>query len=481
MKTDARYEHDEILQRNAGLDLDTAAATPPESVSRRSFLHRTLGAAATGAMLTAFSEFTARTACGDGGGPGYGDLFSTIDQSTGLPLLKLPEGFTYQSFGWTFDLLRGRETTPGAHDGMAAIQVGPDLVVLIRNHELTPPTTGGRKAFRAPTYDPKANGGTTNILFNLRTGRVERTWASLSGTTTNCAGGPTPWGTWITCEERFASPGQRGLTKTHGWNFEVPTFGWARPVPLYDMGRFVHEAIAIDPDTGIVYETEDAGTAGFFRFIPNVPGQLALGGRLQMLKVRGVVNADLRPKQDNNTTFEVDWVDIMDPHVTLGVTCFSQGLSLGGAIFARLEGCWYGNGKIYLNSTSGGSAGQVWEYDPVAETIRVVFQSPGNEILDNPDNITVSPRTGSLLLCEDGALDGQRMQVLTTDGQLAPFAENNIVLNGEKHGIVGDFRGFEWAGATFATSSTGQLWLFCNIQTPGITFAITGDWSRGGL
>lgn len=97
--------------------------------------------------------------------------------------------------------------------------------------------------------------------------------------------------------------------------------------------------------------------------------------------------------------------------------------------------------------------------------------------LDNPDNLTVSPR-GGLLLCEDGDLDGQRLQGLAGEGALFPFARNAIVLNGEKNGFVGDFRGGEWAGVTFSPDGT---WLFANIQTPGITFAVTGPWQNGPL
>ncbi|MGH7960751.1 MAG: alkaline phosphatase PhoX, partial [Candidatus Binatia bacterium] len=97
--------------------------------------------------------------------------------------------------------------------------------------------------------------------------------------------------------------------------------------------------------------------------------------------------------------------------------------------------------------------------------------------LDNPDNITVSPR-GGLLLCEDGDLVGQRLIGLTPAGEAFPFAQNNVVLNGEKNGIVGDFRDKEWAGACF--SKDGK-WLFANIQTPGITFAITGPWNKNVL
>ena len=156
-----------------------------------------------------------------------------------------------------------------------------------------------------------------------------------------------------------------------------------------------------------------------------------------------------------------------------------QGFDKGGASFSRLEGCWYDSGSIFFTSTSGGTVGegQVWHYDPRREELRLIFESPAQRVLDNPDNITISPR-GGILLCEDGDRVGQRLIGLTPRGEIFPFAVNNVVLNGEKNGITGDFRGREWAGATY---SPDTRWLFVNIQTPGITFAIIGPWDNGAL
>jgi secreted PhoX family phosphatase len=247
------------------------------------------------------------------------------------------------------------------------------------------------------------------------------------------------------------------------------------------MGRFVHEAIAVDPRTGYVYETEDAGIAGLYRFVPRERDKLAAGGRLQMLKSAGA--PDVRTGMTVGRTFDVAWVDIDDPErphapgTQDGSGVFFQGKQRGGTTFARLEGCWYGNGRVYINSTSGGDKklGQVWELDPQGQTLKLVFESPGPEVLEKPDNITVSPR-GGLVLCEDGDVVPQRLHGLTQDGRIFPLAANNVVLNGERNGITGDFRGDEWCGATF--SGDGR-WLFVNMQTPGITYAITGPWGTG--
>jgi hypothetical protein len=147
-----REEH-EILERNAGLELDELVVNAPNGLDRRAFLRRGL-ALSTGLSLGGvFESFLARSARSQGPGPGYGPLADVTDPNTGLPLLRLPEGFSYFSFGWTNDPIRGGVLTPSAHDGMAAIGVGEVHYVLIRNHERSSNTP-----FRAPTYDPKAGG-----------------------------------------------------------------------------------------------------------------------------------------------------------------------------------------------------------------------------------------------------------------------------------------------------------------------------------
>jgi secreted PhoX family phosphatase len=447
--------------------------------------------------------------------PDYGPLTEVKDVRTGLPLLSLPKGFYYVSFGWTGDPLMDGSPTPAAHDGMAVVQATGDRVILVRNHEIR--SDAGAFSPNAPVYDPQGGGGTTNIEFNTRLGQFVKAWASLTGTITNCAGGPTPWNSWFTCEEDTRGPegdptydpeGTPNLTQTHGWVFEVPAFPPAEAVPaepIRGMGRFVHEATATDPHTHITYLTEDTSVtflgeeplqieraSGFYRFIPGdgfVPGDAhnpsnlaQVGGRLQMLAVVGQDNIDLSGEQLGAGPYNVRWVDIAEPenHGPEGSGVFQQGFAQGGAAFQRLEGAWYANGLIYFISTSGGGArdGQVWVYDPTHERLWVLFESDGPATADNPDNITVSvsPR-GGLLLCEDGDA-GQFLLGLTPEGETFRFCRNSVLLNGEVNGLVGDFTNSEFAGATF--DPTGQ-WLFVNIQTPGITFAITGPWSRGVL
>jgi secreted PhoX family phosphatase len=450
------------------------------SLSRRSFL-LTTGAA----FATPLAALRARLEAGAAAPAelGYGPLRPVADATTGMPLLELPEGFRYMTFGWTGDPMDDGRRTPPLHDGMAAFAGDNGRVVLVRNHEIGPGV-----AFDAPTYDSKAGGGTTTTVFDPAAEKVISTRGSLSGTVRNCAGGPTPWGSWLTCEESVLGPNEpkNPLPMQHGYVFEVPHNRDSDAKPIKAMGCFIHEAVAIDPQTGIVYQTQDRTQAGLYRYIPKTRNKLAEGGRLQMLAVDGRRAFDTSRGQRAGATYDIRWVDIAEPdrpHSSssasgYGMGVLQQGLDRGGAIFARLEGATFGGGRLYITATDGGEAkmGQVWEIDPERGRLRLLFESPSAPTLNMPDNLTLSPR-GGLVLCEDGTMT-PCVHGLTRDGRIFRFARNNIKIAEPRNGLTGDFSQREFAGATY---SPDGKWLFFNAQTPGITFAVTGPWADGGL
>lgn len=464
----------------------------PAPLQRRSFLKGAVSAGVGLAFASPFGALAARTAAaapggnGNGGGAptgiGYGPLYPAKDRATGLELLKLPRGFEYTSFGWTGDPMTDGQATPGSHDGMAAFRDG-DAVRLVRNHERT---SGAPFAPAGSTYDPAFGGGTTNLTFDPERGHLIESYGSLSGTIRNCAGGPHPNRSWLSCEETTTVSNLVGGQETfasvrHGYVFEVPAAGFGSGDPIKPMGRFSHEATATDPATGVVYETEDSGSSVLYRYVPTNRAELAAGGVLQAMALKDPNGAPIPTTKLWTTGMQAraEWVVVDNPDPAAGAqSTSSQAQAKGGSIITRGEGAWYGNGVIYAISTNGGPAsqGQVFSYDPVASLFKCVFASPSADVLNAPDNVCVSPR-GGLVLCEDGS-GKEYLHGLSPEGEIFKFAENNVVLSRTK-GFSGDFTGSEWAGACFEPKNGN--WMFANLQSPGITFAITGPWRKGVL
>ncbi|WP_395343894.1 alkaline phosphatase PhoX [Ningiella sp. W23] len=430
----------------------------------------------------------------------YGLLSPTIDKATGLPLISLPEGFEYTSFGWTGQIQTDGLPTPTDHDGMAVVAARGNVVSIVRNHENSigeGPKSSPRGGMGV--YNEAQHGGTSTMLFDVVKGQFLSSYNSLGGCIRNCAGGLTPWSTWLSCEETFHEFDGRHQGFNHGYVFEVPGFGISDGIPIREMGRFSHEAVAVDPATGFVYETEDAGQSAFYKFVPSGEwGDLKSGGTLFAMVLDSTSRVDLRGGLMPGQTWDVTWQEVQDPDAMTD-RCFDQ--AFDAAIVERGEGCWYDEGIIYFVSTSGGAAnlGQIFSYDPRKEQLTLVYESTDASEMDGPDNIAISPR-GNMLLCEDGGSDPKRLIGLTQSGNTFPFCENNIsldqgdlaLINGIYPGTQENFwddvgpstngserRSFtsrEWAGACFY-----GRWLFVNIQSPGVTFAITGPWENGAL
>ncbi|KLE32280.1 phosphatase [Aurantiacibacter gangjinensis] len=391
-------------------------------------------------------------------------------------VLDLPPGFSYRVISRLGDMMDDGEGVPDAADGMGCFDIGGGKIALVRNHELRPDRADPVAV--SPAYDTIARsllalpGGTSTIILDAETLEVERQYRSLAGTIRNCAGGVTPWNTWLTCEENTTTAAETGgqLNKDHGYVFEVPadSSGLVDPVPLAAMGRFNHEAACVDPRTGIVYMTEDRGDSLFYRFIPDVPGDLAAGGTLQALVMEGM--QDTRNSEDNGSTLTAR-VPVPATWITLDNVeapdddLRQRGADRGAAIFARGEGIWMGDGEMYFTATSGGRAGegQIFRFMPRAEgpdLIELFYESPAASEYSYGDNLVVSP-FGDLVVCEDqyGDTVDNYLRGITPAGEAYPLARLRLQT--------------EPAGACF--SPDGRT-LFVNAYSPTMTLAITGPW-----
>jgi len=463
-------------------------------VTRRNFVK---GSAAVGAGIALggpMTAFAARSA--DGGrrsrAVGYGPLRPTPEIDSEIALLALPPGFQYRLINRSGEPMTAGGPTPGIFDGMGAYTGPRGSTILVRNHEnrsrageITVPVPTGKR------YDPDANvrGGNTKLVVD-RQRRLVEVYPVLGGTHTNCAGGETPWRTWITCEEIFnygsvESNVTPGTGVPHGYSFEIPVdaTGPVTAQPIIDAGRFSHEAVAWL--NGVLYETEDRGDAAFYRFLParrpREFGDLAsFGGTLQALAVKG------RPGFDANLanpgdSYDCEWVTIEEPNPLVD-TVRKEAQGKGAAIFDRTEGAWTAGRRVYFDCTTGGEAqlGQLWSFERRGRNggkLTLIYESTNAAALENPDNLVVVPASGDVFLQEDS--DGEQfVRGVTKRGSIYDFAQTLV-------------NQFEFCGGCFSPDgrtfflnqqggrlAPGQAPSAQPVDEAGLTYAIWGPFGK---
>lgn len=412
-----------------------------------------------------------------------------------LGVLDLPQGFSYHVITTARDLMDDGYRLPSMPDGMAAFPGENGQIILVRNHELKINSTNDSafknakaldETFYDAAYDPGEKGennphlgGTTTLVYDPQTRKVVKQFLSLAGTDRNCAGGAMPWGSWITCEESIDLTSERG--RKHGYCFEVVAAAdgkLQKAIPLKALGRFCHEAVALDHRTGILYLTEDVNDGMLYRFIPDKPRDFQ-NGKLQALAIVGKPQADTRSytQSDENLKegdkYKVKWIDLDNPEAPDNDLRY-RGHRAGAAVFARGEGIICDNGKVYVCCTDGGPKrqGQIFLLTPALDegedTLELFIQPEESDLLTNGDNLCAAP-WGDLIICEDLIAEhtGKRphLRGITPEGKIYTLGKNAKDAG-------------ELAGSCF--SPDGKI-LFVNMQSIGQTIAITGPWEKRSI
>ena len=423
---------------------DLEQANPAGAMSRRAFVGSGVAAAGLLALGPEFWEALARPA--RRARSPYGPLRQPDTNG-----LRLPEGFTSRV------VAQSGQPVPGTAypwhifpDGGATYETKDGGWILVSNSESPTPVD-----LPIPPVGEPGDGGASAIRFDAD-GSIADAYRILSDTSSNCAGGPTPWGTWLSCEEI-----EDGLV------WECDPAGKREAVSHPALGVFKHEAACIDSRTGFAYLSEDEGDSGFYRFRPKRPEDLS-EGRLEIARVgeRG----------------KVEWAPVPDPTSVAGPLRMQVE---GATEFKRGEGIWFDSGTVYLTTTSDS---RIWAYNTRSERIRVLYdpEKIKNPPLTDVDNITVAKRSGDIYVCEDnGGEDAFDIGIVTpqvdrTNGgrPRAPKVARFAKMTGPQHGDPSTEAVSEVAGVCF--NPAGDRLYFSSQRgfVTGITYEVSGPFRR---
>ena len=345
--------------------------------------------------------------------------------------LMLPPGFSSREIARGLSQLAGYPW-PVFPDGQATFWTTDGGWILVTNSESLAPAGAGTSAIR---FRPD--------------GAVRSAYRILGGTNANCAGGPTPWGTWLSCEEHDA-----------GLVWECDPAGELVAVARPALGVFSHEAAAVEPAGRQLYLTEDKPDGGLYRFTPLAYPDLSEG----LLEV-AIVSAD----------GHVSWREVPNP-TPAPVETPTRRQVAEMTPFNGGEGIWHDRGFLYF-TTKGDM--RVWAYDSRTGVLEIVFDSATapDSSLDTVDNVTVSA-AGEIFVCEDGG--NMEIGLISPEREVSPF----LRFTGAAHPVEGQFKS-EVCGVIFDPSGTR---MYCTSQRayppgalapgPGAVYEISGPFRR---
>jgi secreted PhoX family phosphatase len=381
---------------------------------RRDFLRSGAVAAGTLSFNPAFLRGAFARQAQPGPSP-YGELGSPDGNG-----IRLPRGFQSRVIARNFEpVLPSSYSMHPQPDGSATYAMEDGGWILTSNSEVPFPGQGGAGAIR---FD--------------KDGNVVDAYSILEGTQTNCSGGKTPWETWLSCEEHDAG---------HTWECDI--YGKKPAVELPALGTFSHEAAVVDPVGKRVYQTEDQGDGGFYRFTPDAYPDLAKG----LLEVAVVGKHGV-----------VTWEPVPDPDAASAPTR-TQVPSM--TKFDRGEGLFYEYPFVYVTTTGDAT---IHAYNLVTETIEVLWSGDFEDTpLTDVDQMTYSPG-GEIFVCED---EGElRIGMLSADGRIcASFLQ----LEGSQHQGAPEL-GNELTGVIFDPSGTRMYFAAQRSYGFGVIYEITG-------